>query len=112
MELLQVEARDERGWTVLSVRGQLDVATAPDLRQALVEAQYGRASRVVLDLDGLEFMDSMGLGVIVGGLKRAHTHDGELALVCTRERVRHLLTITRIAEIVRVVPSVGDLPDA
>lgn len=111
MDLLEVDTREEHGWTVLSVRGQLDVATAPDLRQALVEAQYGRASRVILDLDGLEFLDSMGLGVIVGGLKRARTHDGELALVCSRQRVRHLLELTRIAEIVRVVPSVKELLD-
>ena len=111
MDLLEVDTREEHGWTVLSVRGQLDVATAPDLRQALVEAQYGRASRVILDLDGLEFLDSMGLGVIVGGLKRSRTHGGELALVCSRQRVRQLLELTRIADIVRVVPSVKELLD-
>ena len=106
MELLDVSIRQEGGWTVLSLIGQFDVATAPEVRQALVEAQYSAASRVILDLNGVEFVDSMGLGVIIGGLKRARSHEGELVLVCDRERILHLLEITRIDQIIAVHPSI------
>ena len=108
MELLGVDTRQEGGWTILSLTGQLDVATAPRVRQSLIEAQYSAASRVVLDLSGVEFIDSMGLGVIIGGLKRARSHHGELVIVCDRERILHIFEITRIESIVRIVPTIGD----
>ena len=102
--------RDDRpDWTVLTVTGQVDVATAPELRQALTEAQYGPRSRVALDLDGVEFLDSFGLGVIVGALKRARLHAGEVAIVCSRSRLLHLFEVTRLDRIVPVVATLDDL---
>jgi anti-sigma B factor antagonist len=103
VELLQAETREDRGWTVVTARGQLDVATAPRFRQVLVEAQYGGSTDVLVDLDGVEFLDSFGLGVLVGALRRARIHDAQLVLVCSRERLLHLLEVSRLAEIVPVV---------
>lgn len=94
MQLLQLQTREDRGWTVVEVAGQVDVVTAPRLRQALIEAQYGGATDVVVDLDGVEFLDSFGLGVLVGALKRARSHAAQLVLVCSRERTRQLFTLT------------------
>lgn len=109
VDLLHLDVVDADGWTVLCLRGQLDVATAPRFRQALVEAQYGNASHVAVDLSAVEFLDSMGLGVLVGGLKRARSHDGELVLICPHGRIRQLLDLTRISEIARVLQRVDDL---
>lgn len=103
MELLQVDRRDLGGWSVVEVSGQLDAATAPQLRQVLVEAQYGASTRLLVDLDGIEFIDSMGLGVLVGALKRARSHDGELVLVCQRERTLSLFELTGLDRVFRVV---------
>jgi anti-sigma B factor antagonist len=108
VEQLRIERRDEAGWVVLTVSGQVDVATAPQLRQALTEAQYGGGKRVALDLDGVEFLDSFGLGVIVGGMKRAGTHGGRLVVVCSRSRLLHLFEVTRLDEILPVAASLGD----
>ncbi|MEX2324926.1 MAG: anti-sigma factor antagonist [Nitriliruptoraceae bacterium] len=108
MELLRVD-RDDRGTdTVVTAAGQLDVATAGKLRQVLMEVQYGGTRQVALDLDSVEFLDSFGLGVIVGGLKRARSHGGDIVLVCSRERIRHVLSITRLDEIVRVAASIEE----
>lgn len=107
-QLLGVDVQQRDGWVVVALRGQLDVATAPDFRQRLLELQFGPTPRVVIDLDGVEFLDSLGLGVLVGALKRARTHGGELVLVCTRARIRHLLDLTRLSEVVRVVSSVDE----
>ncbi len=108
MEELRIARRDEDGWVVLVLTGAVDVATAPQLRQALTETQYGVGRYVALDLDGVEFLDSFGLGVIVGGLKRAASHDGEVVLVCARSRLLHLFAATRLDQIVRIAPSLAD----
>lgn len=108
MEPLRIERREHDGWTVLTVTGEVDVATAPKLRQALTEAQYGGGRHVALDLDGVEFLDSFGLGVIVGGLKRAGAHAGSLVLVCSRSRLLHLFEVTRLRDIVPIAASLSE----
>jgi anti-sigma B factor antagonist len=104
MDLLQVHVRDHSGWRIVRATGQLDVATAPQFRQALVEAQYGGETHVVVDLNSIEFMDSMGLGVLVGGLKRARTHQCQFVVACSNERILRLLELTGLAHVLRVVP--------
>lgn len=107
-EQVRIERRDEAGWVVLLVEGQVDVATAPRLRQALTEAQYGGGRPVALDLDAVEFLDSFGLGVIVGGLKRAGSHGGRLVVVCSRTRLLHLFEVTRLNEIMSIAATLDD----
>lgn len=112
MEPLRIDRHDHDGWTVVVAVGEVDVATAPLLRQVLTEAQYSGATHVAVDLDGVEFLDSFGIGVLVGAVRRAAAHDGELALVCTRERLLRLLELTRLDRIVAVVASVDELGPA
>ena len=109
MQLLEVRVDELADWTVVTLSGQLDVATAPDLRQALQEAQYAGADRVVVDLADLQFLDSFGLGVLVGGLRRARLHGGRLVLAGANDRIRQILEVTgldttfHLAEDVEVV---------
>lgn len=112
MDLLSTHVEHRNGWVVVTVRGQLDVATAPELRQLLVEAAFSDGQGLVVDLDGLEFIDSMGLGVLLGALKRARTHGTSFALVCTRERVLRLLELTQLTDILPIVDRVEALPAA
>lgn len=110
MQLLQARTREEAGWTIVEVAGQLDVATAPELRQVLLEAQYGGASQVLVDVAGIEFVDSMGLGVLIGAHKRARSHEGA-ALVLGRpsERLQHLLALTGLDLVLTVVDDPGEV---
>lgn len=111
MELLTATIEHHRGWVVVAPRGQLDVATAPDFRELLVEAAFGEAAHgLVIDLDGLEFLDSIGLGVLVEALKRARTHQTSFAIKCTRERLLQLLDLTGLREVLPVVDSLAVLP--
>ncbi|HSK23939.1 MAG TPA: STAS domain-containing protein [Egicoccus sp.] len=110
MQLLQAHTREEAGWTIVEVAGQLDVATAPDFRQVLLEAQYGGASQVVVDVAGVEFVDSMGLGVLIGAHKRARSHDGaSFVLARPSERMRHLLALTGLDTVLTVVADPGEV---
>lgn len=112
MEPMRVEVREDRGWRVVDVAGVVDVRTAPELRETLQEAQFGGASKVLVDLDRVELLDSFGLGVLVGGLKRARAHDGELALVVTRERLRRVFEVTGLDEVFALVERPEDVLDA
>lgn len=95
--------------TVLEVAGEVDVYTAPKLREKLVELVGEGHHHLVVDMTGVEFLDSTGLGVLVGGLKRVRGHDGSLALVCTAERI---LKIFRITGLTKVFPIHDSLDEA
>jgi anti-sigma B factor antagonist len=78
------EAGAEGDWHVVLVAGDLDMTSAPRLRQEVVGVVARGGARLVLDLAGVDLCDSTGLGVLVGALKRVRAHGGELRLAgCT-----------------------------
>jgi len=91
---LRFEVTEDSGVSILAVHGEVDVATAPRLRQELVEIAASGSNRAVVDLDGIDFLDSTGLGVLVSGLKRFRTLGGDLLLVCTQHRILKVFEIT------------------
>lgn len=99
---------DRTGWALVRVVGELDVATAPRLRQEAVRLVSEDVRRIVLDLGGVDFIDSTGLGVIVGMVKRLRTHGGDLALVGGDSRVRKVFEITRVSDILPLHDTVDD----
>jgi anti-sigma B factor antagonist len=98
---------EQRGtYTVLSVRGEVDVYTAPRLRERLIELVSQGSHQVVVDLEGVDFLDSTGLGVLVGGLKRLRSHDGDMILVCTQPRILKVFEITGLTKVFSIHDSV------
>lgn len=95
MDLGLVE-REQDGWTVLAVSGEIDIATAPSLREKLHSLLANHKLRLVIDLDDVGFLDSTALGVLVGALKRARTDDGEVRIACAQPRVLKVFEITRL----------------
>ena len=82
---LSIELRRADGWIVVSVEGELDLYTAPQLRDAVMGAVEDGSKRVVVDLTKVPFMDSSGLGVVVACLKRLRESGGDLAVVTPPE---------------------------
>lgn len=103
---LDVSERD--GWAVLAVSGEVDVATAPRLREQLIELVNRGSNRIVVDLERVEFLDSTGLGVLVGALKRVRTSDGDFALVCTEPRILKLFEITGLTKVFPIRRSIDE----
>lgn len=103
---LGLDVTENNGVTVLAVRGQVDVYTAPRLRERLVELAGEGHYRIVVDLEGVDFLDSTGLGVLVGGLKRLRSHDGDLQLVCTQHRILKVFEITGLTKVFSIFDSV------
>jgi len=93
----------EDGAATVAVTGEVDVYTAPILRERLYGVITGGASHVVLDLQGMTFIDSTGLGVIVGTLKRLRQDGGELMLRSPGRSTRKVLELTGLANIVDII---------
>src|SRR5688500_17738925 len=96
---LDLEIADRGNYTVVTVRGEVDLASSPGLRDCLVELTETEAPRIVVDLEEVGFIDSTGIGVLVGGIKRARRQGGELALVCTQRRILKVLEITGLTRV-------------
>jgi anti-sigma B factor antagonist len=100
---LGLERRDAADVPVIAVHGDLDLDTAPRLRLALIEAMDERPGRrVVVDLEGVDFIDSAGLGMLVAGLRRARSRDGDLVLVATARSVVRMLAITGLTRLFEI----------
>ena len=93
---------------VVTVTGEVDVHTAAQLRVALDEEIAAGHTRIVLDLDGVGFLDSTGLGVLVGRLKLVRNHSGWLRIVCSNDRVLRVFRITGLDKVFGIHPSVAE----
>ena len=105
---LSLETRSEGDWTVVEVGGEIDVYTAPKLREQLIDLVSSGQYHLVVDMEGVEFLDSTGLGVLVGGLKRVRAHEGSLRLVCTQERILKIFRITGLTQVFPIHDTVAD----
>lgn len=105
---LVVQVDEQGGWAVARVSGDIDLTTAPRLRERLVQIVVGGQPRVVLDLQAVDFVDSTGLGVIVGVLKRTRGQGGDLRLVSTRSRLRKILELTSLDQALPLAATVEE----
>ena len=94
----RVEVRNADATTVISVSGELDLASSPALEDELERVAQSDAQLVVVDLRGLEFMDSTGLSVLVRAHQRAEENGRRLGLVNGSQQVQRLLTLTGVAD--------------
>lgn len=92
----------------LAVTGEVDVYTSPVLKSYIVSALDDGCSDLVVDLEGVEFIDSSGLGVLVSGLRRVKEHGGSMRLVCTRENILKIFRITGLDKVFPVFTNVGE----
>jgi anti-sigma B factor antagonist len=108
---LVVRVEEREGWAVVRASGDLDLTTAPRRREAVVGIGVDGQPRVVLDLQAVDFIDSTGLGVLVGLLKRTRSQGGDLRLVSTRTGLRKILELTALDHAFPLAPSVEAVLD-
>ncbi len=97
---------DKDGIEVVNVQGEIDIYTAPRLRELLIDLVSKNNYQFVVSLEKVGFLDSTGLGVLVGGLDRVRAHDGSLDLVCTQERILKIFRITGLTEVFGIYQTV------
>jgi anti-sigma B factor antagonist len=94
---------------VITVSGEVDLASSPQLDDAIISALDSGAKAVAIDLTDVSFMDSSGLGVIVRGLKRCREAEIDLDLVITNERVLKVFGITGLDQVIPIHSSISDI---
>jgi anti-sigma B factor antagonist len=105
---IDIDIKDSDGYRVLSPAGDLDVYTVGSLRDAIGQILEDAKPKIVVDLDGVPFMDSSGLGALMGGVRRLREAGGDLAIACTREQHLKLFTITGFGEGVSIAPTIEE----
>lgn len=103
---LKTENRGES--LIFKLRGSLDIATTPTVRAALNDATEQGKKELVVDLSQLEFLDSTGLGALIGAHRRATEHDGSLRLIVTEGPIARLLNITGLIRVLAVYHTLDD----
>lgn len=96
---LELSVSDEGGETVVAATGELDVTTAPELRERLTALIGAGSTTILLDLAGVTFVDSTALSVLVAALKRLRQADGDLQLSSPLPSVRRVFEITGLTRL-------------
>ncbi|MET3961586.1 anti-sigma B factor antagonist [Marmoricola sp. OAE513] len=96
---LSLETRELDGHTLVAVGGEIDVYTAPKLRDKITELVSAGHHSLIIDMEKVDFLDSTGLGVLVGGLKKIRAEDGSMSLICSQERLLKIFQITGLAKV-------------
>lgn len=94
MELNITSETTADGVTVIEVAGELDLYTAPRLKEHLLAAIEGDSLKVAVDMSGVHFIDSSALGVLIGGIKRLKPKGGQMVLISVDENVNWIFKIT------------------
>jgi len=90
---------------VISLAGEVDLYTAPEFKQQLLEVIGQGGKQVIVDFSNTTFIDSTTLGVLVGGVKRLRTNEGQLSLVCNDRNITKIFEITGLDRVFTIYPT-------
>jgi len=96
------------GAYVISLAGEVDLYTAPEFKQQLLDVIGQGGKEVIVDFSNTTFIDSTTLGVLVGGVKRLRSNDGQLALVCSDRNITKIFEITGLDRVFTIYPTRDD----
>jgi len=102
---LDIDVTKDGQSCVFVVRGEIDVYTSPVLKSRLHDAVEDGCVDIVVDLDGVAFIDSSGLGALVSGLRRVKERSGSLRIVCSRDNILKVFRITGLDKVFPIVSS-------
>ena len=104
---MELDDRQTNGHArVVRPEGRLDMASAPALRHQMRQLMDSGVAKLVLDLSGVSFVDSSGLGAIISGLKLARQAGGDLRIACANQQVLVVLDLTSLNQVLQPFPTV------
>ena len=105
---IKVDVRKSNGEgsaSVVDLNGEIDVYTSPKVKDAITELIDQGSYDLVINLENVRYIDSTGLGVLIGGLKRVREHSGTVNLVCTNPQIKKIFDITGLSKIFGIFDS-------
>ncbi len=105
---MRIRTRFQEGVAVVSIEGDVDMYTSPELRSALSELTGERVPRIVLDLGAVPFMDSSGIATLVQTLKEARPYGGEVRLAAPGKNVLRILELSNLMALFPIHGSVEE----
>jgi len=105
---LKISTRVVGSVTIMEVSGEIELSNAAQLREALMRACHDEQPGLVVDMSGVAFIDSTGIGVLVGALKRARECNGAFVLACSQRRVWRVFEITGLLSVFAMSATVED----
>lgn len=95
----KLETKEVKSVPLLKVQGEMDIYTAPRVRSRMVDLVDQGKYNIIVDLQKVDFLDSSGLGVLVGGLKRVKPHKGSIVLVINEDKILKIFKITGLTKV-------------
>lgn len=86
----------------VEVQGEIDVYTSPRVKETINELIEKGHYQLVINLEGVRYIDSTGLGVLIGALKKVREHNGRILLVCTNPQIKKIFNITGLVKIFEI----------
>ena len=109
---LDISAEREPAATIVRLSGEVDLRTSPGLRSLFLELLQEKPARIIVDLTGVNYVDSSGVGTIVELKRRALRHESKIVLVGLQSRVRSLFEITRLDKFFTITESLDEARQA
>jgi len=106
---LKIDVKNENGISFVIPKGEIDVATQGQLKEAVSELIVGGDVNLVIDLTEVEFIDSTGLGALISARRKAHAFKGSFAIVCTNPNMLRLFSITNLDKVFAIHDSREDV---
>ena len=107
-----IEARRDGDRHVISLSGEINLRSSPNLHASLLEIIEGRPDRIILDLSGVSYMDSSGIGTLVEIKRRLERYKGSLILAALQPRVRGLFEITKLEQFFTIAADIAEAEEA
>ena len=105
---LSIHVHIHGGMSVFELTGSLDIATSPTVRASLIEASERGDHKLIVDLTKVDFLDSTGLGALIGAQRQAKEFGGDVRLVVKEGQILRLLRITGLLKVLAVYPTLDD----
>jgi anti-anti-sigma factor len=102
---IKITNKEIKDGNVLSVQGEIDVYTSPKVKEAIGNLIEQSKYNIVVNLEEVRYIDSTGLGVLIGALKRLREHNGNISLVCSNPQIKKIFQITGLVKIFGIFKS-------
>jgi anti-sigma B factor antagonist len=96
---LQIAVRKSKGIAIIDLAGEVDAFTSSRFREIMMDIIEGGGTNLIINMTDVQYIDSSGLGALVGGLKRATERKGRITLICERPQVRKVFEITGLEKV-------------